>query len=90
MNKSKISSTTKHYKLKPTNNVNPGDIIHQTAETKAQHSIVQTGKDLKTAAGHHGGGGGGGGGGGHGGHGYFQYARVPNYGTWEFGMTSIC
>jgi hypothetical protein len=50
--------------------------------------MVQTGKDLKTAAGHHGGGGGGGGGG-HGGHGYFQYARVPNYGTWEFGMTSI-
>lgn len=43
--------------------------------------------DLQAAAGHHygrgRGGGGGGGGGGHGG--YYQYARVPHYGAWEFG-----
>lgn len=50
----------------------------QVAETNAQISKVHGG-DLQAAAGHHGG---------H--HGYFQYARVPHKGAWEFGEYTVC
>lgn len=45
----------------------------------AQGIRVDWGDDLSAAAGHHGGYGGGGG------HGFFQYARQPAEGAWEFG-----